>query len=96
MLHWQLNAPHRIANGDRLSVSLTTEFYTKQIRRHVFATSGNGLLREAGLSPQRTLAGPAFYAKAAVLAAAKRSGMFKARQTKPISFRLEEGIPVDH
>jgi hypothetical protein len=95
MLHWQLNAPHRIENGDELSVSLTTEFYTKQIRRHVFATSGNGLLREVGLRPQHTLRGPAFYAKVAIFAAAKRSGMLKVRQKKPISFCLEEGVPND-
>lgn len=95
MLHWQLNAPHRIENGDALSVSLTTEFYTRQIRRHVFATSGNGLLREAGLRPHRTLTGPAFYAKMAVFAAAKKSGMLRSRQVRPVSFCLEEGIPDD-
>jgi hypothetical protein len=90
MLHWQLNAPHRIENGDTLSVSLTTEFVTKDIRRHILMTCGNGLLRKIGLKPRRTLGGPAFYAKAAIFAAAKKSGMLKAQQKAPIAFSLDD------
>jgi hypothetical protein len=95
MLHWQLNAPHRIENGDELSISLTTEFYTKQIRRQLLVSAGNGLVRQAGLKPARTLSGPAFYAKAAIYAAAKQSGMLKAQMKKPLTFRLEEGMLND-
>jgi hypothetical protein len=90
MVQWELNAPHRIENDDKLSISLTTEFVTSEIRRHVLMTSGNGLLREIGLSPRRTLGGPAYYAKAAIFAAAKRSGMLKERQKAPIVFQLED------
>jgi hypothetical protein len=95
LLHWQLNAPHRIENGDALSISLTTEFQTDPIRRHVLATSGNGLLRSMGLHPSRTLNGPAFYAKAALFAAAKKSGLIATRQRKPTntSFVLSDGVP---
>jgi hypothetical protein len=75
---------------------LTTEFYTRQIRRLVFATSGNRLLRDAGRRPDRTLTGPAFHAKMAVFAAGeKNSGMRRSRCTKPVSFCLDEGVPDD-
>ena len=96
MLHWGLNAPHRIENNDELSVSLTTEYVTKEIRRHVLMTCGNGLLRERGLTPSRTMAGPTFYAKAALFAVAKKSGMLnaKARKRSPITFRLDANGPV--
>ena len=30
LLHWALNGPHRVANHDTLSVSLTTEHWTRQ------------------------------------------------------------------
>jgi hypothetical protein len=90
MLHWALNAPHRIENNDELSISLTTEYVTKEIRRHVLATSGNGLLREVGMKPGLTLGGPAFLAKAALFAAAKKSGLLKARQKPEIAFRLDQ------
>jgi hypothetical protein len=55
---------------------------------------GNGLLRQAGLHPQRTMGGPSYYAKAAIFAAAKKAGMLNKRRAKPITFRLSEGIPV--
>src|SRR3569833_2105468 len=95
MLHWGLNAPHRIENDDALSISMTTEFVTKDIRRHVVMTSGNGLLRQFGIQPTRTVAGPAFYAKAALFAAAKKGGMLKGRQQRlrPTSFVLDKGAP---
>ena len=96
MLHWGLNAPHRIENSDKLSISLTTEYVTKEIRRHVLMTCGNGLLREVGLKPSRTMSGPTFYAKAAIFAVAKRSGMLnaKARKRSPVTFHLDTGGPV--
>lgn len=94
MLHWALNAPHRIENADELSISLTTEFLTSEIRRHVWMMCGNGLLRQAGLRPQRTMGGVSYYAKAAIFQAAKKVGMLSKRQAKPITFRLSEGIPV--
>ena len=95
MVQWDLNAPHRIENDDQLSVSFTTEFFTKQIRRHVLMMSGNGLVRQVGINPSRTTKGPAYYAKLAVFAAAKKAGMLNARRTKPVVFRLSEGVPAE-
>lgn len=86
MLHWQLNAPHRIENGDELSVSYTTEFFTRDIQRHVRGVSGNGLLRAAGLRPTRTPSGPAYLAKAALFAASKR--FVAAKRGTPVEFTL--------
>lgn len=94
MVQWALNAPHRIENADELSVSLTSEFLTREIRRHVWMMCGNGLLRQAGLHPHRTTSGAAYYAKAAIFAAAKKAGMLAARRSKPITFNLSEGIPA--
>lgn len=90
MLHWPLNAPHRIENGPELSISLTTEFYTTAIRRHVIGVSANGLLRQFGLKPKRTPSGPAFYAKAALFGLAKKSGLIDRKRGKqrPIRFLL--------
>ena len=95
MVQWDLNAPHRIENDDQLSISFTTEFFTKQIRRHVLMMSGNGLLREVGIAPSRTTTGPVFYAKAAVFGTVKKAGMLKAKRQKPITFRLSEGMPAE-
>jgi hypothetical protein len=76
MLHWPLNWPHRIETGDELSVSLTTEFFTPEIQRHVRAHSGNGVLRRLGMkAPAMTTTGPAYYAKFGAFAAAKATGM---------------------
>jgi hypothetical protein len=94
MLQWALNAPHRIENADELSISMTSEFLTRDIRRHNWMMCGNGLLRQTGLKPHRTTSGAAYYAKAAIFAAAKKTGMLSARRSKPITFDLSEGIPV--
>src|SRR5258708_2340775 len=45
MLHWPLNAPHRIVNGDCVNVSFTTEHFTPGDRRSFFVNYANGILR---------------------------------------------------
>lgn len=92
MLHWALNGPHRVANYDTLSVSITTEHWTPQVRRSYAMNYGNGLLRrEAHWRPRsRSLDGTAFWAKAALTAAWRVSGM----QTKH-SYRWVPGYRVD-
>lgn len=92
MLHWPLNAPHRIENDDALSISMTTEFFTTDIRRHILMSCGNGLLRQVGVRPRHTMGGPAFYAKAAIFAGVKKSGWLKAKQTQPTTFHLDTGV----
>ncbi len=53
MLHWPLNAPHRVDNHDCLNVSMTMEYFTDEIRRSHMVTVANGILRhKMGFSPR--------------------------------------------
>jgi len=94
MLHWPLNAPHRVENFDSLNVSMTMEYWSDPIRRSNMINVANGLLRDkVGYRPRaRNLSGPTFYAKAAMQAGVRRSGLLKkARKARrPIAFRLDE------
>ncbi|HEY4007779.1 MAG TPA: hypothetical protein VGM60_21705 [Pseudonocardia sp.] len=75
-LHWQLNGPHRIENFDELSVSLTSEHWTPDIRRTYAMNYGNGLLRKYGWRPRSTsTSGPAFWGKVGLTAAYRKSGL---------------------
>ncbi|WP_336799697.1 hypothetical protein [Kaistia sp. MMO-174] len=95
MLTWELNAPHRVENHDELSVSMTTEHWTEEIRREQMMTVANGILRKHfGVKPKRGSAdGPAFWAKAALQAGWRRSPWYKREQRKmmPVDFRLAPG-----
>lgn len=93
MLHWPLNAPHRVENLDCLNVSMTTEYWTETIRRSQIINMANGILRNhVGITPKsRNLAGPGFYAKAVLQAGVKRAGLLKkARKSRrPVEFQLD-------
>lgn len=93
MLHWPLNAPHRVENLDCLNVSMTTEYWTETIRRSQIINMANGILRDKiGIAPRsRSISGPGFYAKAALQAGVKRAGLLKkARKARrPIEFQLD-------
>jgi hypothetical protein len=93
MLHWPLNAPHRVENLDCLNVSMTTEYWTEPIRRSQMINMANGILRhKLGITPKsRAIDGPGFWAKAALQAGVKRAGLLKqARKSKrPIEFELD-------
>jgi hypothetical protein len=75
MLHWKLNGPHRVVNGDSLNVSITTEHWTNDIRRSYAMNYGNGVLRRIfGWTPRsRAITGPAFWGKVALTAACRAS-----------------------
>jgi len=104
MLHWPLNGPHRVKNGDCLNVSVTTEHWTSDIRRSYAMNFGNGVLRnELGWTPKsRSIHGPAFWAKVGLTAFWRKSGLQKKHSFKRVmSFRVNpnapEGIsPVSH
>lgn len=93
MLHWPLNAPHRVENLDCLNVSMTTEYWTEDIRRSQMINMANGILRyKAGLTPKsRSTEGAAFWAKAALQAGVKRAGLLKKERKarRPVEFRLD-------
>jgi hypothetical protein len=96
MMHWPLNSPHRIENLDCLNISMTSEFYTRDIRRKQMVNFANGMLREKlHLNPARQISGAGFWSKAVLQAAARRVGMFEGerkRRTQP-SFKLDPEHP---
>jgi hypothetical protein len=96
MLHWPLNAPHRIVNGDCVNASFTTEHFTPGDRRSFFVNYANGILRNRfgrhELS-QKT-SGPSYWAKLGLAAAYKFSGnQRKHRKVLPVDFIVDPKAP---
>lgn len=97
MLHWPLNAPHRVVNLDTLNVSITTEHYTADIRNSYVVNYANGILRRRfGFSDlSRNTGGPAFLAKMALAAAYKYSGVQKQKRFKRhVDFAIDPSAPL--
>ena len=97
MVHWPLNAPHRVDNEDCLNVSMTMEFFTPEIRRRHIVNRANGILRMMKVAPRSAATtGPGFYAKAALQRAlrdapfVRRGDAMLARQP---SFRPDPSRP---
>lgn len=95
MLHWPLNGPHRVENKDCLNVSLTTEHWTPEIRRHFAVHYGNSVLRSFGWTPKSTdLYGPNAWAKFGLTAFWRLSGMQKRQGFKRKErFKLDMSAP---
>jgi hypothetical protein len=94
MMYWPLNMPHRIENGNQMSISFTTEFYTKEIKRHVRASTANGILRTFGWKPAVTESGPLYYGKLGITAVAKGTGWLEKRQRKPVESKTLADMPT--
>ena len=92
MLHWPLNAPHRVENHDCLNVSVTTEYWTQRALLNQRVNMGNGTLRyKLGMTPRsRRTSGPGFFVKSVVQAALARTGWLDQVRTsnKPREFAL--------
>ena len=97
MLHWPLNAPHRVDNFDCLNVSMTLEYFTDEIRRAHMVTRANGILRsQFGLAPRsRQTHGASFWVKAALQKGLRNLPAVRGmdRPRKPASFRLDPARP---
>lgn len=97
MLHWPLNAPHRVDNHDCLNVSMTMEYFTDSIRRSHIVTVANGILRhKMGLTPRsQETAGPSFWSKAVFQKLMRNTSWVKRenRPRKPATFRLDMSRP---
>ena len=96
MLHWPLNAPHRIVNNDCVNVSFTTEHFTDEIRRQFIVNKANGILRHRlGFNPRsQSTNGLAYWAKYGVAGAYKVSGMQKQRRlTFKVDFTVDPKAP---
>ncbi len=97
MLHWGLNGPHRVENLDMMNVSLTTEHWTGEIRRSFARHYGNGILRNTLHRRPRSSStdGPAFWAKAALTAAWRTSGLHSRQGYKRVlSYRIDPDAPL--
>jgi hypothetical protein len=96
MLHWPLNAPHRISNGDCVNVSFTTEHFTPDIRRMYHVNFANGVLRQRfGLSNlQQEIRGGAYWGKLGLSLAYRATGMHKRRRKRlAVDFRVDPSAP---
>ncbi len=96
MLYWPLNCPHRVANQGCLNVSLTTEHWTEPLRNVYAVNYANGILRRAfgERSLSQSTSGPSFWAKAALAALAKKSGLQKLHQRQRlIDFAVDPKAP---
>lgn len=95
MLHWPLNAPHRITNHDCLNISVTTEYWAEDARRRLRVNMGNGTLRyRFGMTPHsRATSGVGFVAKSLLHSVMSRTGWLERvrSERKPIEFKLEKG-----
>ena len=97
MLHWPLNAPHRVDNYDCLNVSMTMEYFTDSIRRSHMVTVANGIMRhKMGLQPRsQSISGPVFWSKAVFQKAMKNTSMVKKinKPRKPATFTFDRSRP---
>ncbi len=96
MLHWPLNGPHRVVNGDMLNVSFTTEHWTDELRKHYAVNYANGLIRNTmgweNLSQQTT--GLSFYSKLALAGLVKFTPLNPQKQkVYKVDFRVDPKAP---
>ena len=96
MLHWPLNAPHRVDNGPMMNVSMTTEYMTEQIKRLTQMNLANAILRRRLRMPARgrPTEGIRYKAKAALQAGFSRTGLLNKERTRgqAFSFTLSRGV----
>jgi hypothetical protein len=97
MAHWPLNAPHRVENMNMLNVSVTSEHWTDGITRRHKVNVANGILRHRfGWTPtSRAIAGPGYWAKAALQGALRRTSWVSNQRSarRPIEFTLDPARP---
>lgn len=96
MLHWPLNSPHRIVNGDCVNVSFTTEHFTPTIRRMFYVNCANGILRNhfGAKHLAQDTAGMKYWTKLALVAAYKLSGnKSKRRKVLKVDFAVDPSAP---
>lgn len=96
MLHWPLNCPHRIVNGDSVNISFTTEHFTAPIRRTYHVNFANGVLRHRlGFNQLGTATrGPSYWGKYGLGLAYKAAGLHKKRlSTLMVDFQVDPTVP---
>ena len=95
MLHWPLNAPHRVLNLDCFNISVTIEYLSPEILASYAVHYANGILRRHGfqrLGNQQS--GPSFWAKVAIAALHRYSGVQNSREYKScVDFVVDPRAP---
>jgi len=92
MAHWPLNCPHRVENKDSLSISLTTEHWTSDIRKSYAVNYANGVLRRNfGMNNlSNSIQGPMVYPKAALAVAWRKLKINESKKFVPtIDFSID-------
>ena len=94
MLHWPLNAPHRVENLGTLNIAMTLAYVNDEIRRARILHLANGMLRHRfGHTPRsRSIHGPVFFAKQVMQKLLRDGQAVKHARAmpRPIDFRLDE------
>ncbi len=97
MMHWPLNAPHRVDNDDCLNISVTIEYFTPEIRRGHMVNLANAILRnKLGANPRsRATSGPVFWAKRLLQRGLRNSAWLRRedKARRPPEFRLDPQTP---
>lgn len=96
MLHWPLNAPHRVNNNDCVNVSFTTEHTTDATRRSYIVNYANGVMRGSlGMKPvSQKMNGLGYWAKYGLAGAYRLSGRENRRkETFAINFKVDPSKP---
>lgn len=96
MIHWPLNGPHRVVNGNMLNVSFTTEHWTDELRKSYAVNYANGILRAATgarrLSQQTS--GLGYYAKLGLAAGVKFTPLNpQKKKVYKVDFRVDPRAP---
>lgn len=96
MLHWPLNGPHRVVNGDMLNVSFTTEHWTDELRKHYAVNYANGIIRSKigweHLSQQT--AGVSYYSKLVLAGLVKFTPLNpQKRKVYTVDFQVDPKAP---
>lgn len=93
-MHWPLNGPHRVVNGDCVNISFTTEHWTNDLRAQYAANYANGLLRRTfGTGDlSRKTSGLSFGAKLALAGVHKYVAN---RQRKKLVFKVDFRVDPD-
>jgi hypothetical protein len=96
MIHWPLNGPHRVVNGNMLNVSFTTEHWTDELRKSYAVNYANGIIRGttgAKSLSQQTM-GLSYYAKLGLAAGVKFTPLNPQKQkVYKVDFRVDPKAP---
>jgi len=94
MLHWPLNAPHRVENLDTVNVSMTISYTDEQIRRLQMLNFTNGLLRHkfGYRAKSRAISGPSYFAKRVIQRALRNGAWLSKERTRrqSVDFKLDD------